>query len=380
MDSGLNQSLGRSLSWARLSDDEVETPAMVVDLERTQANIRRAQTYCDSHGLRFRPHVKTHKIPLFARMQIEAGAIGVTCQTLTEAEVIADAGISDILITYPIVGERKIARLAALAERVRVAVAADSPQALAACAQAASHAGRPIGFLVECDTGLRRLGVQTPEQASWLAEQASAGDGLEFDGLMTHPTAVGSAAFFRACLASLEDAGLTPRVVSGGGTPVLYRTHELSGGVINEMRAGEYIFGDRTHLESGVMDGDQIAAVVLATVVGRPTANRVILDAGSKSLSSDPVGVPNLAGFGMVAEYPDAVIHELSEEHAHVDIARCSRAPVIGERVSVIPNHICPCVNLAGEIVLWHENQAETVAVAARRGNPSPIESAGKHD
>jgi D-serine deaminase-like pyridoxal phosphate-dependent protein len=359
--------LQSSVSWGHLFDAEVDTPAVVVDWQRCAANIERAQNYCDQYGLRFRPHVKTHKMPLIAEMQIAAGAVGVTCQTLGEAEVMARAGIGDILITYPVLGGRKPARLADLATRVRVSVAADSPEAVEACALAAARAGRQIGFLVECDTGMGRLGVQTPEQATWLAGRATATDGVRFDGLMTYPTAPGSAAFLMSCLALLDRTGLSANVVSGGGTPTLYGTHEMAGGVINEVRAGEYVFGDRTHLHAGVVGADQLAAVVISTVVGRPTANRVVLDAGSKALSSDPAGIEGLTGFGVVAEYPDAVIYELSEEHAHVDISDCSRAPCIGDRVAVIPNHICPCINLAGQVALRRADGVELVTVAAQR-------------
>ena len=197
MSSPPRDSLGGPAGWSLLSEDLVETPAVVVDLERTSANIRRAQAYCDSHGLSFRPHIKTHKLPLIAEMQVAAGAVGVTCQTIAEAEVMADSGIADILITFPILGASKVRRLARVAALARVSVAADSAAALEACSAAASQIDGEIGFLVECDTGMGRLGVQTPEQAAWLGKLAATSDGVRFDGLMTYPTAAGSAAFSR---------------------------------------------------------------------------------------------------------------------------------------------------------------------------------------
>ena len=150
-------SLAHSLEWARVREDELGTPIVVVDYERAARNVARAQAYCDQHGLLFRPHVKTHKTRLFAEMQAAAGAVGVTCQTIEEAEAMVEAGIDDILITYPILGLDKVRSLGALAKRARLAIAADSREAIAACAEAASQSGCEIGFLVECDTGMGRL-------------------------------------------------------------------------------------------------------------------------------------------------------------------------------------------------------------------------------
>jgi D-serine deaminase-like pyridoxal phosphate-dependent protein len=278
----------------------------------------------------------------------------------------ADAGVGDILITYPILGEAKMRRLAALTASTSISIAADSPAAIDAAGAAAADAGRVIGFLVECDTGFGRLGVSSPAEAARLAALVAATPGLRFDGLMTYPTLEGSAALLAACRDAVEAVGLRVHVVSGGGTPTLYQTAELAGDVITEIRAGEYVFGDRTHLERGVVGAGELAAVVLTSVVGAPTDGRVILDAGSKTLSSDAAGEPVLRGFGLVAEYPDAVLYELSEEHAHVDVSRCATRPSIGERVAVIPNHICPCVNLAGRVLLRTASGTESVPVAAR--------------
>jgi D-serine deaminase-like pyridoxal phosphate-dependent protein len=185
---------------------------------------------------------------------------------------------------------------------------------------------------------------------------------------MAYPTSPQTSGFFRASVEALASVGLSAEVRSAGSTPTLYRTHELSGGVINEVRAGEYLFGDRTHLALGVVNPDELAAVVRTTVVGRPTANRAILDAGSKALSSDPAGAKGLDGFGVIAEYPGAVIYELSEEHAHVDLSNCLSAPAIGARVSVVPNHICPCVNLMPYIAVRRHRSVELVPVVGRRG------------
>jgi D-serine deaminase-like pyridoxal phosphate-dependent protein len=183
---------------------------------------------------------------------------------------------------------------------------------------------------------------------------------------MTYPTSSSTAGFMAEATRLLERDGLRPVVVSGGGTDSLYDTHILAGPVLTEVRAGEYVFGDRSHLHGGVVSAGEIAVAVVSEVVGRPTPTRAILDAGSKALSMDPAS-GGLAGFGLIGEYPCAAIHTLSEEHAHVDLSRCESRPEIGERVTVIPNHVCPCVNLHSEVATHYGGAGvEVVPVAAR--------------
>jgi D-serine deaminase-like pyridoxal phosphate-dependent protein len=346
---------------------ELETPFLTIDLDRAARNIERAQSYCTEHGYRFRPHIKTHKLPQVARMQINAGAVGITCQKLGEAEVMADAGIEDILIAYPILGQSKLSRLGELAGRSGVTVAADSVQAVQAAGRAGEMAGRDIGFLVECDTGMGRLGVQSPQDAAALAQVVSSTPGVRFDGLMTYPTSSSTAAFMAEATSLLDRDGLRPTVVSGGGTPTLYSTHTLAGSVLTEVRAGEYVFGDRSHLSTGVMRADEIAAAVISEVVGRPTPNRAILDAGSKALSMDPAS-NDLAGFGLIVEYPGASVYALSEEHGHVDLSQCEARPDIGERVTIVPNHVCACVNLHSEVATHNGGVGVEILPVAARG------------
>jgi D-serine deaminase-like pyridoxal phosphate-dependent protein len=344
--------------------DTFETPFVAIDLDALGRNIARAQRYCEEHGLDLRPHTKTHKQPAIARMQLDAGAVGITCQKLGEAEVMADAGLDDILITYPLVGAAKEQRLAALAGRVHIAVAADSAVALEAAARAGRAAGREIGFLVECDGGLGRLGVADPEQAAELAQRADSTDGVDWLGLMTYPTSERTRPFMDAAREALGRRGLEPRVVSGGGTPTLYRTHELGG--VTEVRAGEYALGDRSHVADGVVPLEDVAIAVVATVVSRPAPERAILDAGSKTLTSDPCasGEP---GFGLVRELPDAQLDALWEEHGRVDLSASARRPEIGERVTIVPNHVCPAINLHDRVVLHRGGRdAEAAPVPAR--------------
>jgi D-serine deaminase-like pyridoxal phosphate-dependent protein len=350
---------------------ELDTPHLLIDLDATDRNIARARSYCREHGYNFRPHIKAHKMPEIAGLQVAAGAVGICCQKIGEAEVMVEAGIvENVLVTYPIVGEEKIKRLARLAERCRLTVAADSSIALENVFRAAQLANVEIGFLVECDTGGRRLGAQTPSEAAALALEASSEPGIAFRGLMTFPTSPGTRPFFEETCELLGDRAVEAAILSGGGTPTLYRTHELGG--VNEVRAGEYVFGDRAHLTNGVIPAEDIAVAVSATVVGRPTADRAIIDCGSKTLSSDIMeladGAPRDLTMGLVKEFPEARIVGLSEEHGHVDLKNCSERPRIGDRVTVMPNHVCSCVNLHDVAALHRSGKVEEIVRIRARG------------
>jgi D-serine deaminase-like pyridoxal phosphate-dependent protein len=349
--------------------NELDTPHLVIDLDAVDRNIRRAQSYCDEHGYGFRPHIKAHKMPQIAAMQIAAGAVGITCQKIGEAELMVDAGIEDVLITYPIIGEKKVLRLAELAARCHLSVAADSSQALQSVSRAAQLENVEIGFLVECDTGGQRLGVQTPSAALALALEAIESPGVNFQGLMTFPTSPGTRPFMEETCELLGKRGIDVSVISGGGTPSLYRTHELGG--VNEIRAGEYVFGDRTHVTNELIPLEDAAARVVCTVVGRPTADRAIIDAGSKTLAMDLMerrdGVED-ATLGLVVEYPLAQMYLLTEEHGHISLQECLERPRIGDRVTVLPNHICPSVNLHAFAALHRGGVIEDIVPVAARG------------
>jgi D-serine deaminase-like pyridoxal phosphate-dependent protein len=311
----------------------VDTPAAVVDRERLERNLIRWQRYCDEHGLRNRPHVKTHRCVEIARRQIELGAVGITCQKLGEAEVMVGAGIDDVLIPYNILGEAKLERLRALAERARVSVTVDSEQLLAGLA------GADVGVLVECDTGLGRAGVQTPGEAVALARTIDRA-GLRFDGFLTYPTPAGAAAFLSAASARVE-----ARSVTVGGTPTMWSAHELRP-LVTEYRVGNYAFYDRKSVAAGSATLDDVALTVHATVVSRPTRTRAILDAGSKSLTMDPG--PDDA-FGEILEAPHSKIVDLNEEHAYVEVGAGDELE-LGQRVRVVPNHACVVANLFDEL------------------------------
>ncbi len=342
---------------------QLDTPIALVDLDRLEANITRLQEYLDAHGIANRPHIKTHKIPAIAQMQKQRGAIGITCQKISEAEIMAAAGLDNIFLPYNILGEQKLERLMALARRVTLSVTADSAVVVRGLSQAARRAGLTLTVLVECDTGYGRCGVQSPAEAAELARQIAHSPGLHFGGLMTYPTPDSLDDYVRAVRSLLRADGLEIECVSGGGTACMWKAHTHA--ELTEHRAGMYVYGDRLTMRSGAVTLDTCALYILTTVVSRPTPTRGILDAGSKCLSSDLFG---LDGYGYICEYPQAKIYALSEEHAHVDFSECKRKPEIGERVTVIPNHCCAVSNLFHEVVGFRGRNVEVVWPVAARG------------
>lgn len=343
--------------------NELETPVPVVDLDILEANISRLQTYLDEHQIANRPHIKTHKIPAIARLQMDAGAVGITCQKVSEAEVMADVGFDDIFIPYNILGHQKLDKLMALARRATISVTADSPVVVRGLSSAAQKADLTLAVLVECDTGGRRCGVQSPGEAAELARMIAGLPNLYFGGLMTYPTNDCLDEFVRETRSLLVEDDLQIERVSGGGTPCMWQAHTHL--ELTEHRAGIYVYGDRLTLRSGAVRLEDCAIKVHATLVSRPTAERGILDAGSKSLSSDLHG---LDGYGWICEYPDAKIYQLSEEHGHVDFSACSKRPEIGERVTIIPNHCCTVTSLFDEVVGVRDDLVEVTWQVAARG------------
>jgi len=343
--------------------DELETPVPVVDIDRMEANIASLQAYLDEHKIANRPHIKTHKIPAIAKMQMDAGAIGITCQKVSEAEVMADAGFNDIFIPYNIIGEAKLKRLMALAARINISVTTDSAFTARGLSNAAMIAGLTLPVLIECDTGAGRCGVQSPPEAAELAWLIGSLPNLHFGGLMTYPSNEHLDDFVRETRALLKDDNLPIERVSGGGTPTMWEAHTHP--ELTEHRAGIYVYGDRLTLRSGAVTLDTCALRIITTVVSRPTSDRGILDAGSKTLSSDLHG---LEGYGYICEYPEAKIYALTEEHGHVDFSACARKPEIGERVSIIPNHCCVVTNLFDEFIGMRNDQVEVTWQVAARG------------
>jgi D-serine deaminase-like pyridoxal phosphate-dependent protein len=343
--------------------NELETPAVVIDLDRLEANIDRMQCYLDEHGIANRPHIKTHKIPEIARLQVDAGAIGIACQKTSEAQVMADAGFEDIFIPYNIIGQTKLRRLVDLAHRIKVSVAADSAFTVRGYATVAAQESVELPVLIEFDAGGGRCGVQSPQQAAELARLIAHSSNLRFGGLMTHPYSENSDRFVRETKALLQTDHITAECVSYGGTPAVWQAHTLT--EVTEYRAGTYVYGDRATVRAGAMSLDECALGVVTTVVSRPTEDRGIIDAGSKSLTSDLLGMDD---YGLILDYPDARIYGLSEEHGHADFSRCARRPDIGERVTVLPNHCCVVSNLFDRVFGTRGQNVEVIWPVAARG------------
>lgn len=343
------------------------TPAVVIDLDKIERNIARIQGICDKAGVANRPHIKTHKSPVLAQMQVAAGAKGITCQKLGEAEVMADGGLDDILISYNILGEEKTGRLGHLLKRINVTVAADNATVIEGLSNAGQIAGRPLGVVIECDTGRKRAGVETPGEAIELARMIKARPDLAFKGFMFYPTEKSwpeTQAFFETARAGVRDMGLEPEIISTGGSPNLVNVGKLNGAT--EHRAGTYIFNDRMMVACGAATLDDCALSVFATVVSRAGAERGILDSGSKTLTADPGG--GLDGYGLILEYPQARIAAFAEEHGFLDLAKTNARPKVGDVVRVIPNHVCVVVNMVDRVITVRGDKLVGELPVAARG------------
>ncbi|WP_114943062.1 D-TA family PLP-dependent enzyme [Microvirga calopogonii] len=342
------------------------TPAVVIDLDVVERNIARLQALCDAAGVANRPHIKTHKSPVIAAMQRDAGARGITCQKLGEAEIMAGNGHDDILISYNILGEEKLNRLGRLLSHAKVTVAADNPVVVAGLPQAAAIAGRDLDVVVECDTGRKRAGVETVAEAVALARDIASRPGLSFAGFMLYPPENAMAetqAFLDAATAGVRELGLEPRIVSSGGTPNLVNLGKIKG--VTEHRAGTSVFNDRMMLAAGVAQLEDCALTVYATVVSRAGPERGIVDSGSKTLTSDTGG---LEGHGLILEHPQAKIARFAEEHGFLDLSACNDRPSIGDVVRIVPNHVCVVVNMVDRLVTVRGDRIVGELPVAARG------------
>jgi len=367
----------------------VQTPRVLIDRTRLNHNIATMQARARDAGVRLRPHAKTHKSPEIARWQIEAGAVGICCAKLGEAEVFADAGIRDIRLPYP-VHPSNAARVLALADRVTLSIIVDDLTVAEAWSRAMQAKGRRLNVLVKVDVGFHRCGVDphSPRVVGTLRSIAEL-PGLRFLGLLSHagqaygastPDAIESIAQEEAGIlgtlaAALRESGVEVAEISVGSTPTARFIGQQNG--VTEMRPGNYVFFDRTQVGLGAATVPDCAMSVLATVVSRPVPGRVIFDAGSKTLAADILrGVGSTVGYGLVfpeldSPHPDPsiVIERLSEEHATARVSPDCRL-AIGDRVRILPNHACVVTNLADELLLVdHGAIVGTLPVAARGKN-----------
>ena len=343
---------------------DIDTPAVLIDLDVAEANIDRFQAHCDAQGLAVRPHIKTHKLPALAKRQIAAGAIGITCQKISEAEaMISEGGIDDVLLTYNVLGAQKLERLRALAKRVRLTVVADNDTVINGLSAAFSDTEWPLRILIECDTGAQRCGVISPEDALKLAEHIVRAPGLKFAGLMTYPP-VGREADVQDWLSRakelIEGAGHKVDVISNGGSPGMWQAEAVS--VATEYRIGTYAYMDRSLAERGVCTWADCALTVLATVISVPAPDRAVIDAGTKVLTSDLLA---LDGHGHVLGRPDILIAGLSEEHGVLTAPEINLQ--VGDRIRIVPNHSCVVANMLDHVELIRGNtHLERTPVAAR--------------
>jgi D-serine deaminase-like pyridoxal phosphate-dependent protein len=334
---------------------DLETPVPIVDFDIMMANLQRWQNHCDKVGVANWPHIKTHKLVPVAQLQIALGAKGICVQKLGEAEVMADAGIKDMLLTFNIVGRSKLERLSNLMRRTNIAVVADNADILEGLSHAAAKSGRRLDVLVECDTGAGRNGVQTPHDALKLAQKIHVHPNLSVGGVMTYPPAFrreAVAAFLAKTKHLLAHAGLACSRVSSGGSPDMWNTNGLMD--VTEYRAGTYVYNDRSLVAAKACSWDDCAETVLTTVVSTPTPDRAIIDAGTKSLTSDMLG---LEGYGIVRDLGDAKIYKANEEHGYLDTSAAQRRVQVGETLRVVMNHTCPVNNLFDRVVFVRGEQ-----------------------
>ncbi len=349
--------------------EDLDTPALLVDLEALERNIRRMADFFASVPANLRPHVKTHKTPAIAHKQIAAGAQGITCAKLGEAEVMAAAGIDDILIANQVVGPAKIARLMGLARQISVTVAVDNPQNVADLSAAATAAGATVGVLVEVNVGMNRCGVAPGEAAVALAQQVARSPGLRFRGVMGyegHCVAIpdrrereekarAAMALLIATKEMIEAAGLPVEVVSGGGTGTFDITGRYPG--VTEVQAGSYVTMDTSYRRLDL--GFECALTVLTTVISRPQPGLAIVDAGMKAITPE-FGMPEPKGL------PGARVVRLSEEHGKIELADGGLS--VGDKLELIPSHGCTTFNLHDRLYAVRAGRVEAVWPIAGRG------------
>ncbi len=322
-----------------------------------EANLDRAASYAEAHGLSLRPHTKTHKSTLIGGMQLERGATGLTVAKVGEAEVMAGGPVPDLLVAYPVWGEGKWARLLDVAQTVPVTVALDNLEAATGLQRHARRVGVALRILVEADLGMRRCGLPPGESLIALATAIARMPPLRLEGVMFYPGHINLAApdgevalaklatDLDSVLAGFKKNGLPTGVVSGGSTPTLYHSHRIPG--LTEIRPGTYVFNDCTQVAMGACGWDDCAASILTTVVSTPRPNAVVIDGGSKTFTSDPLRPRGEATFGRVLELPGARFHKMNEEHGMIDLSKHDGPPArIGQRLRIVPNHVCVTVNM----------------------------------
>lgn len=357
---------------------DIPTPSIVIDANIVRRNIARMASYAASNNLKLRPHTKTHKSLKLAKMQLESGAVGLSVAKVGEAITMAEA-TDELLIAFPILEPRRCAELAKLAAAKNILVAIDSSCCAKALSQAADSASTVIGILVELDVGMKRTGVQTPEDTLRLAQEVEQLPQLRLDGIMFYlghiwdkperqePALKAVDSKLEQTIELWQRSGLEAKIVSGGSTPTAYQSGHITN--MTEIRPGTFIFNDMNCVRGGFASMEDCAARIVCTVVSDSVPGQVVINAGSKTLSSDICILAPDSGHGYIVEYPKAKIVKLNEEHGMVDVTACENPPKLGEQINIIPNHICACVNLQ-DYIWWQEED--------KPPEPIPVDARGK--
>jgi len=340
---------------------DLDTPALTVDMDVLERNIRNMQEHCNKHDIPLRAHIKTHKVAEIALMQLKAGAIGIACQKLGEAEIMAQAGIKDILIPYNIVGKPKLERLTLLAKETTLTVAVDSEDTARGISEQAQKGDCNIRIVIELDTGGRRCGVQSPQAAYELAQKITQMPNVDFQGIMTYPSSQRAKPFIEETVSLLSSANSPVNIISGGGTGAEITSKEIG---CTETRSGSYVYeGMRRISGSHTLNPETCALRMIVIVASVPTAERIIIDAGQKTFASYPP-----SPYGYVIEHPEINIYGMSVEHGHVDVSTSTHKFRVGEKLSVIPLHQGMTSNMHDELIGVRNGQVEVVWKIAARG------------
>ena len=335
---------------------ELETPALLIDLDRMTDNLQRVADYAAEHKLSLRPHTKTHKNPVIGKMQLDLGAIGLTVAKVGEADVIVTTGTPELLVAYPIIGESKLERLMKVARQTRVIVGLDDVAVAQGLSDAARSAGLEIGVFAEADLGMNRVGLRPGEALISLARAVLRLPNLRLDGVEFYyghvnkllpdweEKLVGLSAQVKQIREDFDRVGIELKVISGGSTPMLFHSHQIEG--MTEMRPGTYVFNDVMQVGMGSATWDNCAVTIMTTVVSTARPGFAVIDGGSKTFTSDGARAGGEPSFGRVTEAPESRFYKMNEEHGYLEI-RGAPSPVrIGDRLRIIPNHVCVAVNM----------------------------------
>jgi D-serine deaminase-like pyridoxal phosphate-dependent protein len=359
---------------------DIETPVPLVDLDRLAVNLDRMAAYAALHQLALRPHVKTHKSSRIAAEQLRLGAVGLTCATPRELQVMSEV-TDDIFLAHPPFGA-KIRRVLTFSEDVQLRIAVDSQTAIEALGTACRQRDHTVDVVVEVDLGMKRMGVADPNDVIRLAGAVRRQPGLRYRGICFYPGHIrlpvtqqeplidALASDLHTVLTALDNAGLAAEIVSGGSTPAAFRMHHIPG--LTEIRPGTYVFNDRDTFAMGACAWDDCALTVLATVISDAVPGQVVIDAGTKALGREPIRVSEGGGYGALLDHPEVSVVRMSEEHGILDISDSLWRPTVGEQVRIVPNHACIVTHLFDAMLGVRGEIVETWWHVGARGRHSP--------